>query len=421
TGVFTDNAPTDWDEPGLILSKEKGAAYVIIDEGDDPEVRPVINITSAQLILGSDNLTPRIVSQDVIDEQPLGDDIGILNAPAVLPDTSGLIGSGWTACTGTGFGLKADVSSTPLVQTSGDLANPVGFTVVTQDAEGKKEYWVIAEAPATLDRPVQAFRYLLTQEAGLADGLLDAVNLPTIGEASEVPPEWVALFPRGGDLDLTSFDLPDVGASAPGLDGAKVGQYLPDGAGGGYALSADGPVPLDPFAYAVYTHARFPDGRKPRPADLADVPDVQRAVGVYDAAAWPTQALSAVAGQQCALLEATAGETPRARLALDPTGDASAEGLDAATEREASVERGHAAYVMSGDWSDVAGDSVWAVDAKGRANALVGPDTAAQLGWESVRPTLVPDSWIKLFGEGVALSREAALCPPSRVTDPECS
>ena len=44
-------------------------------------LRPVINITSAKLILG-DDAEPRIVPQAAIDEQIVGDDIGILGAPA---------------------------------------------------------------------------------------------------------------------------------------------------------------------------------------------------------------------------------------------------------------------------------------------------------------------------------------------------
>ena len=32
TGVFSDRPDSDWDAPGLVISKELGAAYVILDE-----------------------------------------------------------------------------------------------------------------------------------------------------------------------------------------------------------------------------------------------------------------------------------------------------------------------------------------------------------------------------------------------------
>ena len=97
TGVFSDRPDSDWDAPGLVISKELGAAYVILDEdlpdGELPELRPVLNITSAQLILGAEGLEPRIVSQDVLETRPVGADLGILDAPASLPDPAALVPS----------------------------------------------------------------------------------------------------------------------------------------------------------------------------------------------------------------------------------------------------------------------------------------------------------------------------------------
>ena len=51
-GIFTKKTPDDWAKVGLFVSKETGAAYVITDDEPPIVVRPVINITSAKLILG---------------------------------------------------------------------------------------------------------------------------------------------------------------------------------------------------------------------------------------------------------------------------------------------------------------------------------------------------------------------------------
>src|SRR5690349_547666 len=82
-GVFAPRTPDDWTENGLIVSKDTGQAYVIVpdDESSEIELRPVINITSAALILGPD-VEPMLISQDTIDDQQIGEDIGILGAPA---------------------------------------------------------------------------------------------------------------------------------------------------------------------------------------------------------------------------------------------------------------------------------------------------------------------------------------------------
>ncbi|HEY0951900.1 hypothetical protein, partial [Nocardioides sp.] len=38
-------------------------------------------------------------------------------------------------------------------------------------------------------------------------------------------------------------------------------------------------------------------------------------------------------------------------------------------------------------------------------------DTAARLGYADHPAPVVPVAWVRLFGRGVPLSREAALCP----------
>src|SRR4051794_34065375 len=115
-GVFAPRTPDDWNQPGLVISKETGAAYVIL-ESDPDELRPVINTTSAKLILGEDS-EPTLISQDTIDDQRIGDDIGIFGAPASVPTSSLLINSGWTACTGNNRGIALRVASSPDVTTA---------------------------------------------------------------------------------------------------------------------------------------------------------------------------------------------------------------------------------------------------------------------------------------------------------------
>src|SRR4051812_103290 len=52
-GVFSPTAPSDWKSAGLIIAKETGSSYVILRDSDDPVLRPVINSTSAKLVLGA--------------------------------------------------------------------------------------------------------------------------------------------------------------------------------------------------------------------------------------------------------------------------------------------------------------------------------------------------------------------------------
>ena len=209
TGVFSDRPDSDWDAPGLVISKELGAAYVILDEdlpdGELPELRPVLNITSAQLILGAEGLEPRIVSQDVLETRPIGADIGILDAPASLPDPGALVDTGWTACTGEGLGLAVALDDEPAVTP----ASPSDAVLVEVKGGASSGLWLVATAPDNGSEPAQAHRYLVPAGASeRTDAFLREVGLGSgSAQAVRVPREWLELFPRGGDLAEETFGL----------------------------------------------------------------------------------------------------------------------------------------------------------------------------------------------------------------------
>ena len=429
TGVFSDRPDSDWDAPGLVISKEQGAAYVIIDDAEEtgelPELRPVLNITSAQLILGAEGLEPRIVSQETIETRPLGEDIGILNAPASLPATGDLVDTGWTACTGLDRGLAVRVSSqagvTPTQGTEAALVEVKG-----PDAG----LWLVATAPEG-DGPAQAYRYAVPDDSDQTDAFLrDAGIGAGTADAVKVPREWLDLFPRGGDLDVDSFGLEDLGEPAPGQpDGVRVGDYE-ETATGGLVVDDDGRLqPLTPFAHALWSNLAASGargGRQPRERDL----EGESAAEGYAAARWPREPLSRVAGQTCALLESSADRPPLVQLATSPEEEASADRVLDPSQRLVDVDPGAGAYVVSGDWDDVAAEAAqdgelggrrFVVDQKGRVNALVGEDTPSLLGYGTYEAPLVPSSWLDLFAPGVALSQEAALCPPQpEGAEPAC-
>lgn len=431
TGVFSDRPDSDWDAPGLVISKELGAAYVILDEdlpdGELPALRPVLNITSAQLILGAEGLEPRIVSQEVLETRPIGADIGILDAPASLPDPGALVDTGWTACTGEGLGLAVAVDDEPAV-TPASPNDAVLVEVKGGSSRGSSSgLWLVAEAPETGAEPAQAYRYLLPAGASeRTDAFLREVGLGSgSAQAVRVPREWLELFPRGGDLAEETFGLGRLGKAAPDQpDGVRVGDYATAADGSGLLVDDDGALqPLTPFAAALWrTLDVSPDrGRRPTEREL----DGASAPPAYDAARWPGGALTASAGQGCALLEASSDRPPLVRLAGAPQGEASAETLLDRDQRSVHVAPGAGAYVVSGEWGEVApaeGGRRFVVDQKGRVDALVGEDTPFLLGYAEHPAPLVPSAWLELFAPGVALSQEAALCPPgSSSEDGSCA
>ena len=409
-GVFDPKTSIDWNEPQFIIAKDKGSIYVIIEPrpGDtEPTLRPVTNVTSAQLILG-DGAEPVYVPLDKINGRKPGPTIGILDAPATVPEASNLIQSDWTSCTGTGLGIKTEVSEEPEVTLTPDA----GFVVRRKD-----ELFLIAEEPATTTRPARAYRYPLPANDELNQDLQVALN----DDAIEVPEQWLLLFDAGGSLDRNGLGLDGAGErpTFPGSEqlpsSTRIGDYYTDVNERPAVITADGVATFSDFAFRVLINTSL-GGRRPteRPG-AADVELPSAPPPYVDAGAhWPEDTLSAADGQVCARLQAGRDAQPGVLLAQAPTGDASAEQVTDPGAKEAAVDSGHGAYVMSGGWGESADSAEpFLVDERGRGYPLVGPDTAERLGYEDDDWVLVPDTWVDLFGEGVELSEDAALCPPT--------
>lgn len=416
-GVFAPRTPEDWNEAGLIISKETGAAYVIL-ESDPDELRPVINTTSAKLILGADS-EPTLISQDTIDDQRIGEDIGILGAPASVPTSSLLINSGWTACTGDGDGIAVTVAEDAGVEPLTDS----GVVVRSGD-----DLFVVAQAGG---EDGSTYVYPLPPQEGDAgpetDSLLEDIGLDVAAvDAIEVPREWLNLFPTGAPLDLESLDIGEIGdppsQSLPDDAGeARIGDVLENDGGGLYLVTDDGPVRLGEFVAGLYPHLVREDGSLATVFPIETAPPADRASAeVLADTNWPEDGLEPIQNDPCAQLTAVQGQGAIAQLVapVDPAGVDPAP----AGEKDPVVDPGRGAYVLSGDWSGRStGASPFLIDSKGRANPLVGAGAADQLGYTDVEVPVVPDTWVELFRCGVNLSENAALQPPDGESEPACA
>lgn len=409
--VLASRTEEDWNKIGLVVSRQEAAPYVILDDGEDPTLIPVINITSAQLILGAD-VEPTYVDQEVIEDQTPGDPIGIAGAPQTLPRPEQFIQSGWTSCTTDGGGATTSVSSATLVRTGTSLG-----TVVSSGGR----YWVLATSSEE-DQDRRTYRYLLPKSprprlVDPADELLSGIGLSARSEAPEVPLAWLALFPEGGELGAGGFDLPFAGQPLrdPAYPrDARVGDYIDDGEGVPLMLTRDGPSELSPFALQVLEHTLF-GKRKQLPKAIEMERPAQSSPGrLFTEANWPEEPVERIAGGPCAQLVVAPGAPPRVRLAEDPQGQARPEAGQAPDELAVHIDRGHGAFFTIGDWDDDTGSQDYVMDPRGKTFLLVGSDTLEALRYDPDEGPVVPDSWLKLFDEGVELSTSKALCPPEQ-------
>ncbi len=406
--VLASRTEEDWNKIGLVVSREEAAPYVILDDGENPTLIPVINITSAQLILGV-GVEPTYVDQDVIEDQTPGDPIGIAGAPQTLPRPKQFIQSGWTSCTDTGIGITTSVSTDRLVSTSPDLG-----AVVSSGGD----YWVLATSSED-DENRRTYRYLLPQAANPdidpADDLLGSLGLNAREEATEVPLEWLNLFPEGGELGAGSFDFADGGKLLESPDyppEARVGDFIDDGDGPPLVLTPDGPSQLSPFAFEVLQHTLF-GKRKVVPSQIEMERPAQVQPGrTYLDAMWPDDLLDRISSEPCAQLVARAGAPPRVNLAEGPRGQAVPDPAVASDRKKVVIDRGRGAFVRIGEWDDDTGGPAYVIDPRGKTYLLEGPTTLQKLGYDAGEAPVVTDAWLKLVPNGVALSTSAALCPP---------
>ncbi len=413
TGLIFGRDEADWKQPGLVISKDRGQPYLVsTPEGGGLVIRPVVNITSARLILGAD-ADPTYVSEKAINAERIGEPIGILNAPAQVPDPDDLVETGWTACTSAGTGLRLTLSSTPGVA----RAPGAGFLVESQGVR-----YVVAEAASAGGEQPSAYTFALPRDRGAQDNMLRDLGLSVGADAMKVSSDWLRLWPVGGALDWDTFGIDGAGEPASyaggstGIpSGARVGDIVTT-PGESVVLAPKGPVPLDAFSLAVLRNSDI-DGRPVRERETDRIAVARLAPN--RAAHWPETTLTQVRGDYCAELDAAAGAAPIASLGVRPTSEASS--LDVPLQQRAvSVTAGGGAYVLSGGWRDGDDGSPFLVDSNGVSYPLVGPDAAENLGFEGYAAPVVPDSWVKLLDPGVNLSVADALCPPVRPNGKAC-
>jgi hypothetical protein len=429
-GILKSPSTVDLDQDGVLVSeKETGADYLVLkSEGSDrTELRPLANITSAMLVIGADLKSEKVPRAD-LNNKKIGAPIGILDAPATPPQQADLVQTGWTACTGlvgaaSRAGIKVDVSDQPQVERTPDLS----FVVKTESGDT----YLIAESVVGSARDAaRAYAYPIPRKDVAKDRILRALAGPAADSVVSVPDQWITLFPAGGALTLKSFGLTPGDLDEPwplrdqisGGGKAQVGDLLRAG-GDDYLMTEAGALELDPFSKLLYSRLELPGGEAPR---SFEAPQVPAAAKISTAASldayWPTvvrdQARPTL--QLCAQLDVGDRQpgVVLARAELDSEASAVGVGPDAV---DRSVDSGAGSFVQSGSWSGRGPTSPVLVDARGYAYAVGPGDEAARLGYSGVDRVVVPQDWLDLFKPGVALTIDAARCPPTSKSDGSCS
>ena len=384
-GLLAPTLPDGWDSGSLVIVKGVGARYV----GVDGTLYPVLNATSARLVVPSASFHVVQVAADAIEDAPRGATIGIVGAPDAPPAADRLVATGWSACVAADGGTRLWVGASA-VGTAPAVVDGLGALVEAGD-----DLWLVADGVAHRI-PVQDRTAVIR-----ALGLEQATPVPASGA-------WLTLMGTGTDLEPLVIDGagdPVPATSALPAD-VRVGTVV-EVAGAGdvvsrYVVDRRGQLlPMSDLAAALYAPGSGAQSGAAWQATAAEVAAVATATGQAGAADWPAQVpdLPAAGRLPCVTLT-TGDEAVLSMGAVDAT---------AAADSGVSVQSGGGALVRAQS-APGAVSVVWLVDEAGTAFPV--PDASdevlARLGFAAADVTVVPPAWTALFPTGPALTTAAA-------------
>jgi type VII secretion protein EccB len=242
------------DENTIILERETGATYIYIQG----QLHPVLNFTSARLILGQADPTVVTLAQASLRDVPRGLPVGIPGAPNTLPDKRSLIGLPWSVCTAPRSTTSVTLDTQVLVGTvppgGGQLAADEGVLVTAGASTDRYLVWrdhrlrvndnaVVAALGWTGVRPAPvsaAFLDALPAGPDLALIVVPGAGLPspirinasptTVGQVFRAQGEYYVMLADGlahvGQLTAQLWVA--TGHSVQDVSAAQVGQFLVD-------------------------------------------------------------------------------------------------------------------------------------------------------------------------------------------------
>ncbi|WP_327004215.1 type VII secretion protein EccB [Dactylosporangium sp. NBC_01737] len=181
-------------ENDIVIERESGARYVFI-EG---RLHPVLNFTSARLIVGSPSPKVRTMSHKSLVNLPVGPPVGIRDAPDPPPPKNTLLGLPWNVCGVRVTGAGAAATQLVIGRT------PSGGVPLGEEA-------LLVSTSAGNDLPL----YLLWHDHRLR--IADRTTLTALELASVTPTQIdrALLDAVAAGPDLTALRIPGAGQPSP--------------------------------------------------------------------------------------------------------------------------------------------------------------------------------------------------------------
>ncbi|MFI0982007.1 type VII secretion protein EccB [Streptomyces sp. NPDC021093] len=442
-GLFQPVAPRGWDETRahVIIASRSTARFVVLDLDGVRRLHPVLNMSSARLLVN--NGADRIVKVDdrILDESKLvrGPALGIPYAPDRLPEpASAAAPKTWAVCERPGHGGSRTVQRALFVLAGkersalGDRRRLHGGQVLYVVDRNRVQY-VVDEAGTA---------YRLTVDSGLLAQVVGPGRVP-----QQVSERWLSTLPKGGTIKFpTPEGVPGTLTRAPRVQPHynKVGTVVVTGTAGGrrqhYLVLPDRVAPvsdlmakllvnnpklaaLHPQGSAIRSDGGFAPGAPFLPPGRGKWPQ---------ATSWAVNSPNPALGSRntvCSVLRAVNSANGAATLGTWagtgfplplPTGTTTVyvtpgsgqyfrqfKGTQPGTGTDYLLTDTGLRHAMQRN-----GDTAKGTVRPDKGAAAAAPMTAAQLlGYGRVRPALIPAAWSELVPAGPRLSTGAAQQP----------
>jgi type VII secretion protein EccB len=407
-GLLRPGGSTQWKKEGsIIMVKETGARYLLLDG----QLRPVLNYTSARLILQNENAVVSVARKSMVGV-PVGGPIGITDAPDNLPTAATLHTGTWTVC------------ARPPTEPNGPPRTTLLFTAQGAAASSGTGALLVSTPDNALHLVWDGRRYRIPETSAMTALGYDSIT------PMPVNPAWLNSIPAG--RDLVAPDIEGRGGAGPRING------LPSVLGQVYEVS--NPVVNTRQLYLLTDKGLEPLARTAAALILAD-PDTQKAYPNQKAAvirvgadglggakvvdsrgdylvgypASPPQPVNAIGSDLPCVRHALAGggttvttaslrEPDLAGAVTVPTRTATASTID-----EIVAPTGSGMLVQDRAAPGAVAGARYFVSEYGVKFPLPDDETVGALGFGGVKPVDMPSEMLALLPTGPVLSREAAL------------
>lgn len=405
-GLFVGGGATKWkDASVVIVEKESGAQYVYYEN----KLHPVLNYSSALLIIGQGAPKTVSVSRKSLQGEPRGVLLGIRDIPESLPPANVLIGGAWTICSGPRAGDAGQATQSTLLlgqpAVGGrELAGDEGMLALHPDGRlyllwNERKYLV-----RDRDLVVNALTWRGVRQVPVAPALLN--GLPSGPDLARIP------IPEAGEPfgELPDAKIGDVFA-VKGLGGSDV-QYAVAKRDGLYNITelqanlliTDLNQQNDPRELSSGTFNGMTKRGNLLPVDDASAP-----------ATTPTM-VSAEGSVVC-------GDVPDDRgvqalrvgadlsKVVDPPPTRARSDRGGVLADRVVLEAGRGVVVEAAASPGATGGAISVISDQGRSHPVTNVDVLANLGYGTARRVKMPASLVSLIPQGPALDPDKARNP----------